>query len=168
MYLILYPNPQHFHKISQRPAISMRVYLDGTECFCALIGCGAPSQQRVETWAVRWGFQNDQGLPARPSSTSTAMPESRNSNTTDNGRLSSRSSDATTLIMTENSGAKTGANGEAAAAGIPFYEKQRQHLKDLIARRRALEKRIVGFPFPFDATPRHGNSSNSKQLANYD
>jgi chromatin modification-related protein EAF6 len=34
------------------------------------------------------------------------------------------------------------ANGDATA-GVPFYEKQRQHLKELIARRRALEKRLV-------------------------
>ena len=38
------------------------------------------------------------------------------------------------------------ASGDAAgssAAGIPFYEKQRQHLKELISRRRALEKKLV-------------------------
>ena len=33
--------------------------------------------------------------------------------------------------------------GSSAAAGIPFYEKQRQHLKEMIARKRALEKRMV-------------------------
>ena len=33
----------------------------------------------------------------------------------------------------------------SAAAGIPFYEKQRLHLKELIARRRALEKKLVRF-----------------------
>ncbi|KAK5657090.1 hypothetical protein OQA88_3618 [Cercophora sp. LCS_1] len=42
--------------------------------------------------------------------------------------------------MTEN-GAKPA--GDAAAAGIPYYEKQRAHLKELIARRRTLEKRIT-------------------------
>ncbi|KAK3341199.1 histone acetyltransferase subunit NuA4-domain-containing protein [Lasiosphaeria hispida] len=47
--------------------------------------------------------------------------------------------------MAENAPAKlagAGAN-DTAAAGIPFYEKQRQHLKELIARKRALEKRIA-------------------------
>ncbi|KAB5580826.1 histone acetyltransferase subunit NuA4-domain-containing protein [Coniochaeta sp. 2T2.1] len=48
--------------------------------------------------------------------------------------------------MTEN-GAPNGADGAGnnlgAAAGIPYYEKQRQHLKDMIARKRALEKRIA-------------------------
>ncbi|KXX73270.1 Chromatin modification-related protein eaf6 [Madurella mycetomatis] len=31
----------------------------------------------------------------------------------------------------------------SAAAGIPFYEKQRQHLKELIARKRMLDKRLA-------------------------
>ncbi|KAK0731256.1 histone acetyltransferase subunit NuA4-domain-containing protein [Lasiosphaeris hirsuta] len=47
--------------------------------------------------------------------------------------------------MAENATPKpagAGAN-DTAAAGIPFYEKQRQHLKELIARKRALEKRIA-------------------------
>jgi chromatin modification-related protein EAF6 len=34
-------------------------------------------------------------------------------------------------------------NNPGAAAGIPYYEKQRQHLRDMIARKRALEKRLV-------------------------
>ncbi|KAK3904317.1 histone acetyltransferase subunit NuA4-domain-containing protein [Staphylotrichum tortipilum] len=33
--------------------------------------------------------------------------------------------------------------GSSSAAGIPFYEKQRQHLKELIGRRRALEKKLA-------------------------
>ncbi|KAK3337431.1 histone acetyltransferase subunit NuA4-domain-containing protein [Cercophora scortea] len=33
--------------------------------------------------------------------------------------------------------------GQDGPTGIPYYEKQRHHLKDLIARRRALEKRIA-------------------------
>jgi hypothetical protein len=33
----------------------------------------------------------------------------------------------------------------SSAAGIPFYEKQRQHLKELIAKKRALEKKLVRF-----------------------
>jgi chromatin modification-related protein EAF6 len=45
-----------------------------------------------------------------------------------------------------------GGGGDAAgsAAGIPFYEKQRQHLKSLIAQRRALERKLVcgALPFP--------------------
>ena len=45
--------------------------------------------------------------------------------------------------MTENNATPKSAGTGDAAAGIPFYEKQRQHLKDLIAKRRALEKRIV-------------------------
>ena len=54
--------------------------------------------------------------------------------------------------------AKSGANGtsdtasSSAAAGIPFYEKQRLHLKELIARRRALEKKLVRFPSPSPRT----------------
>jgi chromatin modification-related protein EAF6 len=36
-----------------------------------------------------------------------------------------------------------GVGDGAATAGIPFYEKERQHLKSLIAQRRALEKRLV-------------------------
>jgi len=43
--------------------------------------------------------------------------------------------------MADNSANKAGP--DTAAAGIPFYEKQRQHLKELIGRKRALEKRIV-------------------------
>lgn len=37
----------------------------------------------------------------------------------------------------------SGDTNTSSAAGIPFYEKQRQHLKELIARRRALEKKLV-------------------------
>ncbi len=50
-----------------------------------------------------------------------------------------------------------GANGtsdtasSSAAAGIPFYEKQRLHLKELIARRRALEKKLVRSPSPLQS-----------------
>ncbi len=47
------------------------------------------------------------------------------------------------------SNGSNGTNGDttsSSAAGIPFYEKQRQHLKELIGRRRALEKKLVGFP----------------------
>jgi len=43
--------------------------------------------------------------------------------------------------MADNSANKAGP--DTAAAGIPFYEKQRQHLKELIGRKRALEKRII-------------------------
>ncbi|KAL1856287.1 hypothetical protein VTK73DRAFT_8408 [Phialemonium thermophilum] len=39
-------------------------------------------------------------------------------------------------------GSGAGPAGDAAA-GLPFYEKQRQHLKELIAKRRALEKRLA-------------------------
>ncbi|GAB1310119.1 chromatin modification-related protein eaf6 [Madurella fahalii] len=58
--------------------------------------------------------------------------------------------------MTENSAssapkpAAAAANGvdgasasSSAAAGIPFYEKQRQHLKELIARKRMLDKKLA-------------------------
>jgi hypothetical protein len=38
---------------------------------------------------------------------------------------------------------KPGTENGDATAGVPFYEKQRQHLKELITRRRALEKRLV-------------------------
>ncbi|EAQ93602.1 hypothetical protein CHGG_01837 [Chaetomium globosum CBS 148.51] len=56
--------------------------------------------------------------------------------------------------MTENAppgsnSKSTGANGtggdaasSSSAAGIPFYEKQRQQLKELISRKRALEKKL--------------------------
>ncbi|KAK1830297.1 NuA4-domain-containing protein [Podospora conica] len=49
------------------------------------------------------------------------------------------------MKMTDNGGAaKSGSGaGDAAAAGIPFYEKRRQELKELIARKRALEKRLT-------------------------
>ena len=60
---------------------------------------------------------------------------------------SNRNRDST---MAENQAPKpagpNAASGDAAgssAAGIPFYEKQRQHLKELISRRRALEKKLV-------------------------
>jgi chromatin modification-related protein EAF6 len=53
--------------------------------------------------------------------------------------------------MTDNPAPKSApAGNEAAAAGIPFYEKQRQHLKELITKRRLLEKRLVSEP-PRDA-----------------
>jgi len=39
-----------------------------------------------------------------------------------------------------------GGNG-GGGGGIPNYESQRQHLKELITRKRALEKRIVSFLF---------------------
>lgn len=52
-----------------------------------------------------------------------------------------------------NDAATTGPVAAAAAGGgQPFYDKQRAHLKDLIARRRALDKRLVsssGFFFSF-------------------
>jgi hypothetical protein len=41
----------------------------------------------------------------------------------------------------------------SSAAGIPFYEKQRQHLKELIARRRAMEKKLVRPPAPLPPPP---------------
>ncbi|KAK3942181.1 NuA4-domain-containing protein [Diplogelasinospora grovesii] len=48
--------------------------------------------------------------------------------------------------MTETATPKPGGGaggGSDAAAGIPFYEKQRQHLKDLLARKRAIDKKIA-------------------------
>lgn len=46
--------------------------------------------------------------------------------------------------MTEEAPAKaaTAPNGDAAA-GVPFYEKQRQQLKELISKKKALDKKIV-------------------------
>jgi hypothetical protein len=41
----------------------------------------------------------------------------------------------------------------SSAAGIPFYEKQRQHLKELIARRRAMEKKLVRISSPRPPSP---------------
>lgn len=58
--------------------------------------------------------------------------------------------------MAENNGsggggsAKLGVTNDttsSSAAGIPYYEKQRVRLKDLIAKRRALEKKLVRFLF---------------------
>jgi chromatin modification-related protein EAF6 len=54
--------------------------------------------------------------------------------------------------MTENAppgpggGASVAGSNPGAAAGIPYYEKQRQHLREMIARKRALEKRLVRSP----------------------
>lgn len=51
--------------------------------------------------------------------------------------------------MTENAppgaggGAGVAGSNGGVAAGIPYYEKQRQHLREMIARKRALEKRLV-------------------------
>ncbi|KAK1755117.1 NuA4-domain-containing protein [Echria macrotheca] len=44
--------------------------------------------------------------------------------------------------MTENGASKPPPSGDAAA-GIPFYEKQRSHLKELITKRRAIERRLA-------------------------
>ena len=44
--------------------------------------------------------------------------------------------------MAENNAPK-GVSAKEAVAGVPFYERQRQHLKELISKRRVLEKRIV-------------------------
>ncbi|KAK3394412.1 histone acetyltransferase subunit NuA4-domain-containing protein [Podospora didyma] len=44
--------------------------------------------------------------------------------------------------MTENAPQKAGSNGPDATNSIPFYEKQRQRLKELIARKRTLEKKL--------------------------
>lgn len=52
------------------------------------------------------------------------------------------------MKMTDNGPAKSGAATDTAAAGIPFYEKRRQDLKELIAKKRALEKRLVRHPPP--------------------
>lgn len=46
--------------------------------------------------------------------------------------------------MMDNSGPKMGAAD--GAAGIPYYEKQRQHLKELLNKKKLLEKRLVGLP----------------------
>ena len=53
-----------------------------------------------------------------------------------------------------------GNNGDAnsSAAGIPFYEKQRQHLKELIGRRRALEKKLVRWAMAPHNAPPPGNA----------
>lgn len=41
------------------------------------------------------------------------------------------------------SGGASGGNAAAGPGGIPYYEKQRQYLKELINRKRTLEKKIV-------------------------
>lgn len=43
--------------------------------------------------------------------------------------------------MMDNSGLKMGTTD--GAAGIPYYEKQRQHLKELLNKKKLLEKRLV-------------------------
>lgn len=51
--------------------------------------------------------------------------------------------------MTENAppsaggGASVAGSNTGPAAGIPYYEKQRQHLRQMITRKRELEKRLV-------------------------
>jgi len=42
-----------------------------------------------------------------------------------------------------------------AGAGIPFYEKQRQHLRELLNRRRLLERKLVCFYLPNSAPLPH-------------
>ena len=51
----------------------------------------------------------------------------------------------TNIDMAENATPKAAGvvNGGDSAAGVPFYEKQRQHLKELIAKKKALDARIV-------------------------
>lgn len=45
--------------------------------------------------------------------------------------------------MAENVAPKAAATNGDSAAGLPFYEKQRQHLKELLAKKRNLDKKIV-------------------------
>lgn len=49
--------------------------------------------------------------------------------------------------MAENNAPTTGANGDVPA-GVPFYEKSRQHLKELLARKRMLERTLVSSRAP--------------------
>jgi chromatin modification-related protein EAF6 len=53
--------------------------------------------------------------------------------------------------MTEatSANASSGDTANSSAAGIPYYEKQRQHLKELIFKRKQLEKKLVCFYSPF-------------------
>jgi hypothetical protein len=62
------------------------------------------------------------------------------------------------MKTTDNGPAKSGAATDTAAAGIPFYEKRRQDLKELIAKKRALEKRLVCPP------PLHPSPTRNPQL----
>lgn len=40
-------------------------------------------------------------------------------------------------------GSGGGSSGADSTAGLPFYQKQRQHLRELIARRKALDRKLV-------------------------
>jgi hypothetical protein len=142
---------------------SSRVPMLAAQCetglFCALIGGrGRISEEPWRTFgetAVRHRAR-PHPRPRPPQTTTTARRGSSvdyfdlgaatdNESVIKNG--SNRNRDST---MAENQAAKPAgpnvASGDAAgssAAGIPFYEKQRQHLKELISRRRALEKKLV-------------------------
>ncbi|KAK4449256.1 histone acetyltransferase subunit NuA4-domain-containing protein [Podospora aff. communis PSN243] len=73
-------------------------------------------------------------------------PDNAESNNPANGNHSNANSIGhrpKTVSMTEQNNPPKSAGANDAAAGIPFYEKQRQHLKELIARKRALEKRLA-------------------------
>ena len=112
--------------------------------FCPLIGHRSQSQARA-LWS-----QADAPSPSRhqplPNQQFYATSNSNNKEKRPAETLIEQDGD---LIMTENGAPKTGGTApDGTAAGIPFYEKQRQHLKELIARKRALEKRIVGPTLP--------------------
>lgn len=62
----------------------------------------------------------------------------RNSKMTENPASSAPKPAAATANGVDGASAQS-----SAAAGIPFYEKQRQHLKELITRKRMLDKRLV-------------------------
>ena len=50
--------------------------------------------------------------------------------------------------MAENVQPASGSAGADGQAGVPFYEQQRKHLKEIIAKKRALERQLVSLRTP--------------------
>jgi len=134
----------------------MRLQLGDPGVFCALIGQSLLCQQdgakakmhrplqvlhasatdtAIAIAIRRHSVTNSDALndTAEPSSNHTKLPTPSGISTGYKPKI---------VRMTEQNPPKSAGAGDAAA-GIPFYEKQRQHLKELIARKRTLEKRLV-------------------------
>ncbi|KAK0657204.1 histone acetyltransferase subunit NuA4-domain-containing protein [Cercophora newfieldiana] len=120
----------------------MRLHLGDPEIFCAMIGHNPSHQQDravhqlqvlpVSTTDAAIYHQTRDALNHPDANSDDAKP---NDNSTAHRPK--------TVRMTEQNNPPKSAGAGDAAAGIPFYEKQRQHLKELIARKRALEKRLA-------------------------
>lgn len=121
----------------------MRVHLGDPEIFCAMIG-------HRFTWAVHQPLQvlhvsaTDTTIRHQNQDALDDFDASSGNHANHNGNSSAHR--PKTVRMTEQGNPPKSAGAGDAAAGIPFYEKQRQHLKELIARKRALEKRLVLVP----------------------